>query len=87
MRAITNFQKRQHRGVYRMKELKIDQLVIMRKHKKEHNLDPGWEGPYVFRGLYDEGAQVAILKVFAGTIWPRRVTQIQSYWPRASNQK
>jgi hypothetical protein len=48
MQAITTFAKRQHRGVYRMQNLKVDQMVIMRKHKNDHNLDPGWEGPYVF---------------------------------------
>lgn len=87
MRAITNYQKRQHRGVYRMTELKIDQMVIMRKHKKDHSLDPGWEGPYVFRGFHDEGAQVALLEDFDGTVWPRHITQIHPYWPRASRQE
>jgi hypothetical protein len=83
MRAITNFAKRQHRGVYRTQNLKIDQMVIMRKHKKDHNLDPGWEGPYVFRGFYDDGAQVALIEDFDGTVWPRHITQIHPYWPRA----
>lgn len=87
MQAITGFEKRQHRGVYRMQELKIDQMVIMRKHRKAHNLDPGWEGPYVFRGFYDEGAQVAILEDYAGTVWPRHITQIHPYRPSVRGQE
>jgi hypothetical protein len=87
MRAITGFAKRQHRGIYRAQELKIDQMVIMRKHKKAHNLDPGGEGPYVFRGFYDEGAQVAIIEDSDGTIWPRHITQIHPYWPRVRGRE
>jgi hypothetical protein len=87
MRAITGFAKRQHRGVYKAQELKIDQMVLMQKHKKAHSLDPGWEGPYVFRGFYNEGAQVAIMEDYDGTIWPRHVTQIHPYWPRAKGQE
>lgn len=62
MKAMTKFQNGQHRGVYRLSNLQIDQMVIMRKHKKDHALDPGWEGPYVFRGFHNEGAQTAILE-------------------------
>lgn len=87
MRAITNFQRRQHRGVYRIQNLKIDQMVIMRKNKRDHNLDPGWEGPYVFRGFYDDGAQIAILEDYDGTTWPRHVTQIHPFWPRVRSQE
>jgi hypothetical protein len=87
MQAITHFEKRQHRGIFRMQGLVVDQMVIMRKHKKEHNLDPGWEGPYVFRGFYDEAAQVAIIEDYDGTTWPRHITQIHPYWPWVSGQE
>jgi hypothetical protein len=59
MRAEAAFQKRQHRGVYRVTNLVPGQLVIMRKPKREHKLDSGWEG-YHFRAFYDEAGQIAV---------------------------
>jgi hypothetical protein len=38
----------------------------MRKHKREHKLDCGWEGPYYFRYFYDDAGQVAVLEDYSG---------------------
>jgi hypothetical protein len=67
------YQRRQHRGVYRVANLRPGQLVIMRKHKREHKLDCGWEGPYYFRYFYDKAGQIAVLEDHAGLRWTRHI--------------
>ena len=52
--AIQAFRKRQHRGAYRAAQLEPGCKVLMRKTRKGHPLDLGWEGPYQFVGYMDE---------------------------------
>jgi hypothetical protein len=41
IRAEAAYLRRQHRGVYRVANLRPGQLVIMRKHKRKHKLNCG----------------------------------------------
>jgi hypothetical protein len=84
MRAEAAFQKRQHQGVHRVTNLVPGQLVIMRKPKREHNLDSGWEGPYHFRAFYDEAGQIAVLEDNNGLRWTRPIVLLHPYQPRAA---
>jgi hypothetical protein len=45
IRAEAAYLRRQHRGVYRVANLRPGQLVIMRKHKRKHKLDCGLGRP------------------------------------------
>ena len=77
--AIEAFRKRQHRGAYRTDQLEPGCKVIMRKTRKGHPLDLGFEGPYKFVGYMDENAQVAILEDINQLRWTRHVTLIHLY--------
>ena len=77
--AIEAFSKRQHRGVYRTSRLIPGCKVIMRKTRKTHPLDMGWEGPYKFVGFLDDNAQVAVLEDSNNLRWTRHVTLIHDY--------
>jgi hypothetical protein len=84
IRAEAAYLRRQHRGVYRVANLRPGQLVIMRKHKREHKLDCGWEGPYYFKYFYDDAGQVAVLEDYSGQRWTRHIVLLHPYQPRAA---
>jgi hypothetical protein len=56
----------------------------MRKHKREHKLDCGWEGPYYFRYFYDDTGQVAVLEDYSGQRWTRHIVLLHPYQPRVA---
>ena len=85
-KAIEAFKKRQHRGVYRASNLTPGCKVIMRKTRKQHPLDLGWEGPYQFVGFMDDNAQVAILEDANQLRWTRHVTLIHEYREPAAGE-
>ncbi|GAQ91265.1 hypothetical protein KFL_007540035 [Klebsormidium nitens] len=62
-------------------------LVIMKKAKREHKFDTGWEGPYRFLYFYDEAAQVAVLEDQTGQRWTRHIVMLHPYQPRAAAQE
>ena len=82
VRAEAAYQRRQHRGVYRVANLQPGQLVIMKKAKREHKFDTGWEGPYRFAYFFDEAAQVAVLEDQNGQRWTRHIVMLHPYQPR-----
>jgi hypothetical protein len=82
IRAEAAYLRRQHRGVYRVANLRPRQLVIMRKHKREYMLDCG--GPYYFRYFYDDVGQVAVLEDYSGQRWTRHIVLLHSYQPRVA---
>ena len=84
VRAEAAYQRRQHRGVYRVANLQPGQLVIMKKAKREHKFDTGWEGPYKFAYFFDESAQVAVLEDQNGQRWTRHIVMLHPYEPRAA---
>ena len=84
VRAEAAYQRRQHRGVYRVANLQPGQLVIMKKAKREHKFDTGWEGPYKFAYFFDEAAQVAVLEDQNGQRWTRHIVMLHPYEPRAA---
>ena len=57
----------------------------MRKARKQHPLDLGWEGPYTFVGFLDANGQVAILEDVNGLRWTRHVAFLHDY--RESNSR
>ena len=77
--AIDAFGRRQHRGAYRVSRLIPGTKVIMRKARKQHPLDLGWEGPYTFVGFLDTNGQVAILEDVNKLRWTRHVTFLHDY--------
>ena len=82
VRAEAAYQRRQHRGVYRVANLRPGQLVIMKKTRREHKFDTGWEGPYRFAYFYDDAAQVAVLEDQNGQRWTRHIVMLHPYQPR-----
>jgi hypothetical protein len=58
--------------------------IIMRKHKREHKLDCGWEGPYYFKYFYDDAGQMAVLEDLSGQRWTRHIVLLHPYQPRAA---
>ena len=85
-KAIEAFKKRQHRGVYRASQLTPGCKVIMRKTRKQHTLDLGWEGPYQLVGFIDDNAQVAVLEDVNQLRWTRHVTLIHEYREPAAGE-
>jgi hypothetical protein len=84
IREEAAYLRRQHRGVYRVANLRPGQLVIMRKHKREHTLDCGWEGSYYFKYFNEDAGQVAVLEDYSGQRWTCHIVLLHPYQPRAA---
>ena len=59
----------------------------MRKARREHKFDTGWEGPYHFRYFYDEAGQIAVLEDNASQRWTRHIVLLHPFQPRAAVQE
>ncbi|GAQ92084.1 putative retrotransposon protein [Klebsormidium nitens] len=84
VRSEAAYRRRQHRGVYRVANLTPGQVVIMRKNRREHKLDAGWEGPYFFRYFYDDSCQIAVIEDAQGLRWTRHIVLLFPYQPRGA---